>query len=118
VALTISIWHNPRCGTSRRALALLEEHGVTPVVRNYLTEPPSEAELRAALSLLDRSPRDILRWKEDATREAGLTPESDDDALIAAMVAHPILIERPIVFSETRAVLGRPAEAVLEVLAP
>lgn len=118
MAVTISIWHNPRCGTSRRALALLEEHGVVPVVRDYLNEPPSEAELRAALSLLDRAPRDILRWKEGARSDAGLTETSDDDALIAAMVAYPILIERPIVFSETRAVLGRPAEAVLDVLTP
>lgn len=116
--MSVSIWHNPRCGTSRRALALLEENGVRPVVRNYLTEPPSEAELRAALSLLGLTARDILREKEAAYAEAGLTEQSDDEALIAAMVDHPILIQRPIVFSENRAVLARPADKALEVLAP
>lgn len=107
----ISIWHNPRCGSSRRALALLEEHGVAPVVRLYLQEPPSEAELRAALVLLGLSAAELLRRKEPQAE--GLVGE---DAIIAAMVAHPILIERPVVFSETRAVLARPAERALEVL--
>lgn len=113
----ISIWHNPRCGTSRRALALLEEHGVAPVIRRYLEEPPSEAELRAALAALGLPAGELLRRKEPLVAELGLEA-AGEEALIAAMTRHPILIERPVVFSEARAVLARPAERVLEVLAP
>ena len=113
----ISIWHNPRCGTSRRALALLEERGVTPVIRRYLEEPPTEAELRATLAALNLTAGELLRRKEPLVAELGLT-EAGEDALIAAMVDHPILIERPVIFSEARAVLARPAERALAILAP
>lgn len=113
----ISIWHNPRCGTSRRALALLESHGVAPVIRRYLEEPPTVAELRAALVALNLPAGALLRRKEPLVAELGLAA-AGEEALIAAMAAHPILIERPVIFSETRAVLARPAERALEVLAP
>lgn len=111
--MTTTIWHNPRCSTSRATLALLEERGITPTVRLYLQDPPSEAELRAALKALNLSARALIRQKEAAFREAGLTKASSEDDLIAAMAAHPILIERPVVFHHGRAALGRPPEAVL-----
>lgn len=111
--MTTFIWHNPRCSTSRATLALLEAQGITPRVRLYLQDPPDETELRAALAALGQPARALVRQKEPAFRDAGLTPASDEDDLIAAMAAHPILIERPLVLHDGRAALGRPPEAVL-----
>ena len=90
---------------------------MAPVIRRYLEEPPSEAELRAALAALGLPAAGLLRAREPLARELGLDG-ADEDALIAAMAGHPVLIERPVAFSESRAVLARPAERVLEVLAP
>ncbi len=112
----IIIWHNPRCSKSRAALKLLEEHGITPKVRRYLDEPPSEAEIRDVLARLGKRPIEIMRTKEPLFRELGLSKESDDETLIRAMAAHPRLIERPIVIRGDRAVLGRPPEKVREIL--
>lgn len=111
--MTTTIWHNPRCSTSRSTLALLEARGVTPEIRLYLQDPPTEAELRAALKALGQPARALIRAKEPAFSEAGLNGQSSDDDLITAMAAHPILIERPVVFHNSRAALGRPPEAVL-----
>lgn len=108
-----TIWHNPRCSTSRATLKLLEERGITPEFRLYLQDPPSEAELRAALKALGLPALALVRQKEAAFREAGVSKTSSDDDLIAAMAAHPVLIERPVVFHQGRAALGRPPEAVL-----
>ncbi len=111
----VTIYHNPRCNTSRRMLALLEERGIKPRVVEYLKTPPDAAELRRLLKLLGMSPRQLLRKKEAA--EAGLDkPGLSDEQLVAGMVKHPIVIERPIVVSGDRAALGRPPEAVLEIL--
>jgi len=111
----IVIYHNPRCSKSREALRLLTEKGANPRVVDYLATPPSAAELARILALLGKRPRDILRAKEAA--EAGIDAAAlDDGALIAAMVAHPIVIERPIVVAGAKAALGRPPEAVLGVL--
>lgn len=113
--MTVTIYHNPRCSKSRQTLALLQEHGVTPAVVEYLKDPPTAAELKRILALLGIGPRDLLRKKE--AREAGLNdPALSDDALIAGMVANPIVIERPIVVSGDRARLGRPPESVLEIV--
>lgn len=113
--MEITIYHNPRCSKSREALRLIEERGVTPRVVEYLTTPPSAEELKAILGLLGLSPRDLLRRKE--AKEAGIEPETlGDDALIAAMVAHPAVIERAIAVGNGRAALGRPPENVLAVL--
>ena len=110
------IFHNPRCSKSRQTLALLEEHGVKPEVVLYLETPPTRAELEVLLNKLDRSPQDVVRRGEDEYKAAGLDKSSSDEAVISAMVKHPRLIERPIVVCGDRAVLGRPPEAVLELL--
>nr|WP_256474197.1 arsenate reductase (glutaredoxin) [Lutimaribacter sp. EGI FJ00013] len=109
------LWHNPRCSKSRAALALLEERG--PVeLRRYLEDAPDEAELRRVHALLDRPVIEMVRRKEPEFKAAGLCPEADDAALFAAMAAHPKLIERPIAITGDRAVIGRPPEAVLDLL--
>jgi arsenate reductase (glutaredoxin) len=111
----VTIYHNPRCNTSRRALALLEQRGVAPDVVEYLKTPPDKAELKRLLKLLGMRPRQLLRKKEAAA--AGLDkPGLSDEQLIAGMVKHPIVIERPIVVNGDRAALGRPPEAVLKIL--
>ncbi len=110
-----TIYHNPRCSKSRQTLALLGEHGIEPEVIEYLETPPSAGELKEILIMLGLAPRDLLRKKE--AREAGLNdPEMDYDALIEAMAANPIVIERPIVINNGKAALGRPPESVVEIL--
>ncbi|WP_432450657.1 arsenate reductase (glutaredoxin) [Aliiroseovarius marinus] len=110
------IWHNPRCSKSRQTLALLEERGEALTVRRYLDDAPIEAEIRAALQALGVAPIAIMRKGEAIFKELGLTADTPDDDLIAAMVAHPILIERPIVLKDGKAAMGRPPESVLEIL--
>ncbi|TVR81606.1 MAG: arsenate reductase (glutaredoxin) [Rhodospirillales bacterium] len=111
----VVLYHNPRCSKSRAALALLQSHGIRPQVIEYLKEPPSAETLADILAMLALSPRQLLRAKEAAA--AGLDdPALDDAALIAGMVANPIVIERPIVVCAGRARIGRPPEAVLDVL--
>lgn len=113
--MNITIYHNPKCSKSRATLALLQERGLEPQVIEYLQHPPSAEELKTILRMLGMKPRELLRPKE--AREAGLDdPALSDDAVIAGMLAHPITIERPIVIADDRARLGRPPEAVLEVL--
>lgn len=113
--MSVTIYHNPHCSKSRRALELLRERGVEPRIVAYLETPPDEAELRRILRLLGVGPRALLRAKE--AREAGLDdPGLDDAALIRAMVANPRVIERPVVVSGDKAALGRPPEKVLEIL--
>jgi arsenate reductase len=111
------LFHNPRCSKSRGALELLREHGVTPEIVSYLEQPPSVDELRALLRLLGAGPRALLRTGEPEYAGLGLADASlDDEALLAAMHAHPRLIERPIFVHGGRAVIGRPPERVLELL--
>ena len=113
--MAVVIYHNPRCNKSRQTLALLEARGIAPRVVEYLKTPPDAAELKRLLRLLDLTPRQLLRKKEAA--EAGLDKAGLSDAqLIAGMVKHPIVIERPIVVNGERAALGRPPEAVLKIL--
>lgn len=115
--MTTTILHNPRCSKSRATLALLEERGIEPEIRLYLQNPPSEKELAGILSLLGKSPRELMRKGEAEYKEQGLADESlDEGALIAAMVATPKLIERPIVLANGKAAVGRPPESVLEIL--
>lgn len=109
------IWHNPRCSKSRETLALLTERGIAPEIRLYLQDRPTETELRAALLSLGRPARDLVRKGEPAFRDLGLTADSDEATLVAAMAAHPSLIERPLVLHDGRAALGRPPEAVLDL---
>lgn len=114
----ITIYHNPRCSKSRQALELLEAHGAVPEVVRYLETPPDAATLRRLLRALGIGARALLRTGEDEYRELGLDDAGlDEEALVAAMVAHPRLIERPIVVRGGKAVIGRPPERVLELLA-
>ncbi|MDF3031277.1 MAG: hypothetical protein K0R03_1835 [Moraxellaceae bacterium] len=113
----ITLYHNPRCSKSREALELLEARGVQPDIVRYLETPPDAATLKQLLRTLGISARELLRTKEDEYRELGLDdPALGEDALIAAMVAHPRLIERPVAVCGQRAVIGRPPEKVLELL--
>jgi arsenate reductase len=115
--MAIVIYHNPRCAKSRETLSLLESRGIQPRIIEYLKTPPSAAELKALLAQLRLKPRELMRKKEAVYAELGLDdPKLTDDALIKAMVANPILIERPIVVNGSKAALGRPPEAVLAVL--
>lgn len=113
----IRIYHNNRCSKSRATLALLEQRGEPVTVINYLETPPTAAELGVLLKQLGMSARQLLRHGEEAYQSLGLDdPALDEAALIAAMVAHPILIERPIVVANGKAVIGRPPENVLAIL--
>ena len=113
--MSVTMYHNPRCNTSRRTLALLREKGVEPEIVEYLKTPYTAAQLRTLLRQLKLPAKGLVRKKEAAA--AGVDPEAvSEDALIEAMVEHPIIVERPIVVSGGRAALGRPPEAVLAVL--
>jgi arsenate reductase (glutaredoxin) len=113
----IRIYHNNRCSKSRNALVLLEQHGKPFEVINYLETPLDAQELKTLLSQLGITARQLLRTGEDVYKELRLDDASfDDAALIAAMAAHPRLIERPIVVANGKAVIGRPPEAVLAIL--
>lgn len=117
MATNIRIYHNPRCSKSRQTLELLQKKELQPDVVEYLSTPPTMAELKEILQLLDLQPRQLMRTKEAEYKALGL-----DDArltnqqLIKAMVEHPKLIERPIVVANGKAAIGRPPEAVLEIL--
>lgn len=115
--MTIRILHNPRCSKSRATLALLEERGIEPEVVLYLETPPDREELRSIRDRLGIGARQLLRKGEAEYRERGLADASlSEDELIDAMVAAPRLIERPIVLANGRAAIGRPPEAVLDIL--
>lgn len=110
-------WHNPRCSKSREALALLEQHGYRPDIREYLKEPPSADEIRSVISKLRlSSARDLMRTKEAVYKELDLKSVEDEDALIQAMADNPKLIERPVLIHGERAALGRPVEQILDAL--
>jgi len=115
---SISILHNPRCSKSRQTLALLEEHGVSPTVVEYLKSPLSKDELKALFKKLNlESVRDMMRTKESEYKVANLGDTNvTEDALFDAMVETPKLIERPVVINGDKAKIGRPPEAVLEIL--
>jgi arsenate reductase len=112
-----TIYYNPRCSKCRATLELLHERGIGTQVIEYLDTPPDDAELRRILKLLGLKPRELLRQGETVYRELHLdNPALGDDEIIAAMVAHPILIERPIVIANGKATIGRPPERVLDIL--
>lgn len=113
--MTVTIYHNPRCSKSRATLQALKDNGIDATVVEYLLEPPTAEELKDILGMLGMSPRQLLRKKEATA--AGLdNPDLGDDELIAAMVANPIVIERPIVVAGGKAKIGRPPEAVLDII--
>jgi len=115
--MTITIYHNPKCGTSRNVLALLKEKGVEPRIVEYLETPLGKEELKALLGKMGGAVRDVLRQKGTPYDELNLSDASlSDDALIDFIVAHPILLNRPIVEKDHVAKLCRPSETVLELI--
>jgi arsenate reductase len=114
-AMSVTIYHNPRCGKSRQTLTLLRERGIEPKVVEYLETPPSAAELKTILAMLGMSAQELMRKKEAVA--AGIDPgKLSEGRLIEAMVKNPIVIERPIVINNGKAVLGRPPDAVVRIL--
>ncbi|MBW8725802.1 MAG: arsenate reductase (glutaredoxin) [Inquilinus limosus] len=114
---TVTIYHNPACGTSRNVLGLIHNAGFKPVVIEYLKTPPSRAELADLIRRMGVPVRSVLREKGTPYHELGLNdPAVTDDQLLDAMIAHPILINRPIVVTELGVTLARPSEAVLDIL--
>ena len=115
--MTPMIFHNPKCGTSRNTLAIMQASGETPDVVEYLKTPPSREYLAELLALMHITPRELIRSKENVYSEIGLdNPTLTDAQLIDAMIAHPILINRPIVVTNKGAALCRPSERVFELL--
>ena len=115
--MTITIYHNPNCGTSRNTLAMIRQSGEEPVVIEYLTTPPTRERLKELIVAMGIGVRALLREKGTPYAELGLDDLAlSDDALLDAMMAHPILINRPIVVSPTGVRLCRPSERVLDLL--
>ena len=115
--MTIKIYHNPKCGTSRNTLALIQNTGAEPEVIEYLKTPPSKQELKALINKMGIPVREVIRAKEPLYLELKLDDANlSDEALLDAMVAHPILINRPIVVTELGVKLCRPSELVLDIL--
>ena len=113
----VTIFHNPRCGTSRNTLALIRNAGIEPTVVAYLETPPTREQLAQLVAASGLSVREVLRSKETLCAELGLDdPARTDAELIEAMVAHPVLINRPIVVTELGTRLCRPSELVLDIL--
>jgi len=115
--MTITIYHNPACGTSRNTLAMIRQSGEEPRVIEYLKTPPSREKLAELIAAMGMAPRDLLREKGTPHAELGLAdPKWSDDEILDFMLAHPILINRPIVVSPLGVVLARPSEKVLDIL--
>ncbi|MBO6538395.1 MAG: arsenate reductase (glutaredoxin) [Rhizobiaceae bacterium] len=115
--MTITIYHNPKCGTSRNTLAMIQQSGVEPKVIEYLKTPPTREKLVELIAAMGIAPRDLLRRKGTPYDELGLDdPKWSDDELIDFMVAHPILMNRPVVVTPLGTKLCRPSEAVLDLL--
>ena len=115
--MTITIYHNPDCGTSRNTLAIIRQSGKEPEVIEYLITPPSREKLVELIAAMAMTPRDLLREKGTPYAELNLgDPKWSDDEIVDFMLAHPILINRPIVVTPLGVVLARPSEAVLDIL--
>ena len=110
----VTIYHNPKCSKSRQTLALLEENGVKPEIVLYLDNPPTPDEFKGLLKKLGLKAADLLRSAE--AKDAGLTKDMAEDALVKGMLANPRCIQRPIVVKGAKAVLGRPPENVLDLV--
>ena len=112
----ITIWHNPNCSKSRATLNLLNDRGIQSSVVKYLDTPPTKDEITDLLQMLNISPRELMRTKEDIYKELNLKDETDENRLIEAMAQNPKLIERPIVIKDGKAAIGRPIENIIELL--
>lgn len=116
-AMTVTIWHNPRCSKSRQTLDLLKRNGVEPKVREYLKQPPSQEEIRRLIDQVGGDPRDLIRDVEVEFRTLKLKKADLAKAdIVKAIAKHPVLLQRPIVVKGARAAIGRPPEAVLPIL--
>jgi arsenate reductase len=115
--MSVVIWHNPKCGTSTKVLGTLRAKGIEPTIVEYLKTPPSAAEIKAALKEMGLKPRDLLRRKGTPYDELNMdNPKLSDAEIVAAMVAHPLLIERPVVRTRKGTRVCRPAERLDEIL--
>jgi arsenate reductase len=115
--MTVTIYHNPECGTSRNTLAMIRQSGEAPEVIEYLKTPPSRKKLVELIAAMKMTPRELLREKGTPYAELGLDdPKWTGDELINFMLKHPILINRPIVVTPLGTILARPSEAVLDIL--
>lgn len=112
----IIIWHNPRCSKSREALSILEENGCEKEVVKYLETTPTKDEITTALTMLGMNPRELMRTKEEIYAELNLKEEDDYDRLVDAMVDNPKLIERPVIFKDGQAIIGRPTSIIAKFL--
>ena len=112
----VTIWHNPRCSKSRQTLELLKENGHEPQVVEYLKDAPDRTQILQTLVKLGLSAHDLMRRGETIYKELGLSKDTPDKELVQAMHEYPILIERPIVFANDKAAIGRPPEQVLDIL--
>ncbi|HEX2668123.1 MAG TPA: arsenate reductase (glutaredoxin) [Gammaproteobacteria bacterium] len=113
----VTIWHNPRCSKSRETLALLQQRDIEPQIVEYLKDPPSPAEIERILKLLGTGARGLIRDNEDAYKSARADdPSLSEKQLVQIMHGHPVLIQRPVVIVGDKARIGRPPEAVLEIL--
>lgn len=113
----ITLWHNPRCSKSRQTLGLIEQAKVDVTIRRYMDDAPTKAELLAASKALGLRPIDMMRTGEAKFKELNLSKTSSNDDLLRAMAEFPVLIERPIAFKGTAAIIGRPPEAIKPLLA-
>jgi arsenate reductase (glutaredoxin) len=117
LAMTVTIYHNPLCGTSRGALCIIREKGIEPTVIEYLKTPLSKDQLKALIARMGVPVKDVVRWKQkDEVAAAGISEASSDDALLDAMVRFPILMNRPIVVTDKGVKLCRPSEVVASLL--
>ena len=112
----IEVYHNPRCRKSREAVKLLEEKGVDFTIREYLKNPPTQEELKKVLAKLNLKPTDIIRKNEAEYKENFKGKDFTDEEWIKILTEHPKLIERPVVITDKKAVIGRPPEKVLEIV--
>lgn len=113
--MTFTIYHNNRCSKSRQTLELLQNHGIEPVIVDYLKEPLEATELSKLVKQLGMRPKDVLRTKEEEFKQLKLDLE-DDKKVIDAIIKHPKILERPIVSNGKKAIIGRPPEQVLEII--
>jgi arsenate reductase len=116
--MAVTIWHNPKCSTSRKALDYLREHGVEPTVYLYLTENPSRSKIEKTLKLAGLKPSQGLRRVEPLAEELGLKDGASEKAILDAMVENPILIQRPVVITDKGAVFARPVDKFPEQIDP
>ena len=115
--MSVTIYHNPLCGTSRGALGIIRERGIEPTIIEYLKTPLSKDQLRALIAKMGVAVKDVVRWKQkDEVAAAGISENSSDEALLAAMAKFPILMNRPIVVTDKGAKLCRPEDEVKSLL--